>query len=103
MWEDRNSFTKEKRRNHYKKWKKSIREMPGVIITGGMVSGNDFSVTNSSGQELIYAGSSKSGNGLLSINNKTGETVVSLDVDNYGNGEVGAWNRKGKGRVWSSQ
>ena len=31
--------------------------------------------------------------------NKTGEGVVHLSVDDYGNGVVGAYNRKGKGRT----
>ena len=37
------------------------------------------------------------------VYNKTGETIVSLDADEYGNGEVGAFNRKGKGRVYRSR
>ena len=31
--------------------------------------------------------------------NKTGEGVVQLYADDYGNGVVGAFNRKGKGRT----
>jgi hypothetical protein len=37
--------------------------------------------------------------GAIVVFNKTGETIVTLDADEYGNGEVGAWNRKGKGRT----
>jgi hypothetical protein len=33
------------------------------------------------------------------IRNKTGEEVAQLYADEYGNGVVGAWNRKGKGRT----
>ena len=37
--------------------------------------------------------------GLLIIQNKTGETVVTAHADEYGNGVVGAYNRKGVGRT----
>jgi hypothetical protein len=37
--------------------------------------------------------------GYLHIINKTGETAVELHADEYGNGVVGAFNRKGKGRT----
>ena len=37
--------------------------------------------------------------GDLRIMNKTGEAVVTLGVDEYGNGVVGAYNRKGRGRT----
>jgi len=37
--------------------------------------------------------------GLIAIDNKTGETVVALSADEYGNGVVGAYNRKGVGRT----
>ena len=36
---------------------------------------------------------------LKPVINKTGEDVVQLGVDEYGNGKVGAYNRKGKGRT----
>ena len=34
-----------------------------------------------------------------SLFNKTGEGIVDIYADEYGNGLVGAWNRKGKGRT----
>ena len=37
--------------------------------------------------------------GRLNIVNKTDETVVQLKADEYGNGYVGAFDRKGKGRT----
>ena len=37
--------------------------------------------------------------GAVFLNNKTGERMISLQGDGYGNGEVRVWNRKGKGRV----
>ncbi len=35
----------------------------------------------------------------IQVSNKTGETVCTLGADEYGNGQVGAWNRNGKGRT----
>ena len=37
--------------------------------------------------------------GLVQVYNKTGEDVVHMYANDYGNGVVGAWNRKGKGRT----
>ena len=37
--------------------------------------------------------------GYVHLYNKTDESVVQLGVDEYGNGVVGAFNRKGKGRT----
>jgi hypothetical protein len=37
--------------------------------------------------------------GVLKIRNKADETAVEAYVDEYGNGVVGAYNRKGMGRT----
>ena len=37
--------------------------------------------------------------GILQIYNKTNESIVQLHADEYGNGKVGAYNRKGEGRT----
>jgi hypothetical protein len=37
--------------------------------------------------------------GGISIYNRTGERIIDLRPDEYGNGLVGAWNRKGKGQT----
>ena len=43
---------------------------------------------------------SASANGAsLTLANKTGESVVQIHSDEYGNGVVGAYNRKGVGRT----
>ena len=47
--------------------------------------------------------SSTGNGGDVSVYNKTGEMIVTLEADDYGNGVVGAWDRKGKGRVFDSQ
>jgi hypothetical protein len=41
--------------------------------------------------------------GRLSVYNRTGERIVTLKPDEYGNGVVGAYNRKGKGRTLKPQ
>ena len=57
-------------------------------------------VKSKTGKDLIYAGAGSTGNGFLfSGSNKTAESVVQLTADEYGNGVVGAYNRKGKGRT----
>jgi antitoxin component YwqK of YwqJK toxin-antitoxin module len=37
--------------------------------------------------------------GVGAVYNKTGERIVSMSADEYGNGVVGAYNRKGRGRT----
>ena len=49
-------------------------------------------------RELVRLGATDSG-GFISVYNKTGEEIATLIADEYGNGVVGAWNRKGKGRT----
>ena len=56
-------------------------------------------VKSTTGQDLIVAGAYDEGNGFMFEGyNKTGEVVVQLKADDYGNGLVGAYNRKGNGR-----
>ena len=73
------------------------------MATGGRddTHGNgQLRVSLKTGQDLIYAGDSTEGDGfLLKGYNKTGETVVDLRSDEYGDGVVGAYNRKGMGRT----
>jgi len=37
--------------------------------------------------------------GMVAVYNKTDESIAQMYADEYGNGVVGAWNRKGKGRT----
>ena len=47
----------------------------------------------------FVAGADPDGNGFVFEGyNKTGKGLVELYTDDYGNGVVGAYNRKGKGR-----
>ena len=69
-------------------------------MAGDDTAGNgQLRVSLKTGQDLIYAGGSTEGDGvLLKGHNKTGETVGDLRADEYGNGVVGAYNRKGHGQ-----
>ena len=63
-----------------------------LIYAGGSASGDGLlTVSSKTGTALIYAGGSANGNGFVFQGfNKTGEGVVQLSVDDYGNGVVGA-------------
>ena len=50
------------------------------------------------GQELVALGTNDNG-GLIYVYNKTGEFIAEMRADEYGNGVVGAYNRKGIGRT----
>jgi len=50
------------------------------------------------GKELVNLTASDNG-GFIEVNNKTGEAIATMFAEDYGNGVVGAWNRKGKGRT----
>ena len=53
---------------------------------------------NDTGEHKVGLGVGENG-GYLEVFNKTGEVVVGLHTDEYGNGVVDAYNRKGKGRT----
>ena len=48
------------------------------------------------GKDLVVVNASDNA-GLVYVYNKTGEDIVQMRAVDYGNGVVGAWNRKGKG------
>ena len=96
---------------------KELVELTATVNGNGMVT-----TSAPSGQVLVALGSSDSDGvvttyapngqklveltattddtgGLLRVFNKTGEEVVQLHADEYGNGMVGAYNRKGMGRT----
>jgi hypothetical protein len=76
-----------------------------LIYAGADIDGDGLlKVKSKTGTDLIYAGASTDGNGFFFEGfNKTGEGVVQLSADDYGNGVVGAYNRKGKGRTLKSR
>jgi hypothetical protein len=76
------------------------KKLVGLAVT---TEGDGAIITYSpTGKNLVSLGVTENG-GALYVHNRTGEAIVTLQADDYGNGEVGAWNRKGKGRVWDSQ
>jgi hypothetical protein len=50
------------------------------------------------GKELVMLGATDNGGGVV-VFNKTGEFIAEMSADEYGNGVVGAYSRKGKGRT----
>jgi hypothetical protein len=76
-----------------------------LISAGASDGGNGLlKVMSKTGTDLIALGGSTDGDGFFFQGfNKTGEGVVQLSVDDYGNGVVGAYNRKGKGRTLESR
>ena len=50
------------------------------------------------GKERVELSATDNG-GLVYVYNKTSEMITEMSADEYGNGLVGAWNRKGKGRT----
>ena len=69
-----------------------------LIYAGSNSAGGVLAVMSNEGKDLMHAGASESGFWLEGYN-KTGEGVVQLYADDYGNGVVGAFNRKGKGKM----
>ena len=50
------------------------------------------------GKELVDLSAGDEG-GVVNVYNKTGEGIAQMAADEYGNGVVGAYNRKGMGRT----
>jgi hypothetical protein len=72
-----------------------------LVELGATVSGKGTVTTFApSGKELVELSSPKDGNGgFVQVFNKTGEGIVQMYADEYGNGVVWAGNRKGMGRT----
>ena len=70
------------------------------LVTLGATVGGEGTVTTyqPNGKELVDLGASDNG-GLVYVWNKTGEGIVQMKADEYGNGVVWAGNRKGMGRT----
>ena len=56
-------------------------------------------VLQPNGKTGVKLTSTVGGGGSVSVYNKTGGRIVNVSADDYGNGVVGAYNRKGKGRT----
>ena len=78
-----------------------------VLYVGAHLDGHGtLRINSKTGQDLIWAGASPTGNGFyfrgFNKRGAAGSGVVQLYADDYGNGVVGAYNRKGKGRTLES-
>ncbi|MFL2541871.1 MAG: hypothetical protein ACJ0UT_07855 [Candidatus Latescibacterota bacterium] len=76
------------------------RSAKGKELVSLSATDNGGAVTTyqSNGKMLVGIGTTDTG-GMINVSNKTGETIAEMGADEYGNGLVGAWNRKGKGRT----
>jgi hypothetical protein len=50
------------------------------------------------GKELVTLGATHTGGGVW-VKHRTGEDIATMKVDEYGDGLVGAYDRKGMGRT----
>ena len=73
-----------------------------VLVLASSEDGGVLAISNSAGELGVEISSEENGGNLV-IYNKTNERVIDLYPDEYGNGRIGAYNRKGKGRVFGSQ
>ena len=71
-----------------------------LVVLGSTMDGEGTVTTyQPNGKELVALSASASDNGgLVYVYNKTGENIVQMYADDYGNGVVWAGNRKGLGR-----
>lgn len=70
----------------------------GLVYLSAFPEGGVFSISSLQGKDLVFISSDDSG-GVVEVHNKAGEGIVQLRADEYGNGVVGAYNRKGKVRT----
>ena len=74
-------------------------EDPELVRLGGTRSaGGGISIFNLDGQEMVRLGIRENRSGIW-VNSMTGKNACAMDVDEHGNGRVGAWNRTGKGQA----
>jgi len=76
---------------------RSAKDKRLVTLTS-TVNGGRVDTYQPNGKTLVELGAGPNG-GLIDILNKTGEVIAQMYADDYGNGKVTAWNRKGKGRT----
>jgi hypothetical protein len=70
-----------------------------LVSLSSTMEGNGMVTTyQPNGKELVRLGASDNG-GMFTVSNNTGEGVAQMGADELGNGVVGAYNRKGKGRT----
>ena len=77
-----------------------LSDMPGWVapLRPTKYDGGYLIISNNSGKFVADLSADETG-GYLNISNKTGKEVVQAYADEYGNGVVGAYNHKRKGRM----
>ena len=87
----RGIFFSERRLREARNWEKD---------GGTQLSGHTVGIVGVGfvGKELVELSATDNG-GYIEVSNKTGEFIAEMSADEYGNGRVGAWNRKGMGRT----
>jgi hypothetical protein len=70
------------------------------LVELGATTGDNGRVTTyqPNGQPLLDLSGTENGGGI-EVYNKTGEGIAQMVADEYGDGLVGAYDRKGKGRT----
>ncbi len=72
-----------------------------VALTSTVDANGTVTTFQPNGKELVDLTATPYG-ALIEVVNKTGEYIVTMGADEYGNGLVGAYNRKGTGRTLES-
>jgi hypothetical protein len=63
------------------------------------VDGKGVVTTNQPNGKPVGTPTSTDNGGAIRVLNKVGEDIAQMYADEYGNGVVGAYNRKGRGRT----
>ena len=70
-----------------------------VVSLGANDDGSGLVMTHQPNGKTLVSMSASDNGGAIQVFNKTGEDIVQMYADEYGNGVVYAGNRKGKGRT----
>ena len=76
---------------------KSAKGKQLVQLTSTAEGNGTVTTYQPNGKRLVALGATDTG-GSIFVFNKTGENIAQMGADEYGNGLVGAYNRKGNGR-----
>ena len=78
-------------------WTKSAKGEYLIALNSTQMGGT-VRTYQRNGKRLVDLSTTENG-GMIEVTNKTGEGIVQMYADEYGNGVVGSWNRKGEGRT----
>jgi len=77
---------------------KSAKGKKLVQLNSTVEDNGTVTTFQSNGKELVDLSATDNG-GLINVLNKTGEVIANMGADEYGNGVVGAYDRKSMGRM----